>query len=51
MSPKPPFLKKIKKFLERYDWRFQGKLWSAITQQEIELESCSNPLKLGRFVV
>jgi len=28
----------------KYDLLSQGKFWSAITHQLIELESCSNPL-------
>ena len=36
----------MKNFLERCDVRSQGKIWSAIIQQQIELESCSKPLKL-----
>jgi len=29
---------------------FQGKLWPAITRQQIELESCSNPVKTSDVV-
>jgi len=42
---KTQFLTKIKKFHEKYNLPSQDQLWSAITRQQIELESCSNPLK------
>jgi len=45
MAQKTQFWTKIKKFLERYDLPSQGKFWPAITQQHIELQCYSNPLK------
>jgi len=39
------FLTKIEKFHKRYNFPFQAQLWPAITRQEIELESYSNPVK------
>jgi len=36
-------LTKFKRFQKRRIFPFQGKLWPAKTQQQIELESCSNP--------
>jgi len=41
----------MKKLRKRYDLPYQGKFWSAITQQQIELESCSNPLDSESLVV
>jgi len=29
---------------------FQGKLWPAVTRQQIELESCSNPVMTSGFM-
>jgi len=40
-----PSLTKFKMFQKRYNLPYDGKLWPAITEQQIELESCSNPLK------
>jgi len=34
----------MKKFIERYDLPPQSKFYSVITQQQIEVESCSNSL-------
>jgi len=31
-------------FSEKAQFAFQGKFWPAITRQQIELESCSNPV-------
>ena len=44
MAQKPNFHIN-KKLHPRYDVPSQDKFWPAITQQQIELESCSNPPK------
>jgi len=36
---------KNEKIHKRYDLLSQGKFWPTITRQQIELESCSNPVK------
>ena len=45
MSQKKNSLTKTKKFNKSYCLLFQSKFWLAITQQQIELEMCSNPVK------
>jgi len=50
MVQKSKFGKNIK-LQQRYDLPNQGKFWSAITQQQIELYSYSNPLKTRKVVV
>jgi len=42
MGQKPSLWPNSKLF--RKGITFQGKLWPAITRQQIELESCSNPV-------
>jgi len=42
---KTQFLTKFKNFQKRHNLPSQCKLWPAITGQQIELESCSSPLK------
>jgi len=37
-------LEKFKTFQKRRNLPFQGKLWPAITRQQIELDGCSNPV-------
>jgi len=37
-------------FNEKYDLPSLGKLWSAITQEKIELDSCSNTLKTWKVL-
>jgi len=44
MAQKPCFWQ-IEKFHKRYNLPFQAKFWPAITWQQIELESYSNPMK------
>jgi len=46
MAEKNKFWQEKKKLQERYDLPYQGKFWSAVTQQQIKLESCSNPLQI-----
>jgi len=43
MGQKPSFWSNSK-LQKRHNLPIQGKLWPAITQQQIELESCSNPV-------
>jgi len=44
-------LAKFKRFQKRHIFAFQGKLWPAITWQQIELESCSNPVMTSGIVL
>ena len=40
----------IQYFQKRHNLPFQGKLWPAITRQQIQLESCSNPVMTSGVV-
>jgi len=47
---KTQFWAKFKTFQKRHNLPFQGKLWPAISRQQIELESCSNPVMTSGVV-
>jgi len=47
---KKQFLANIKRFQKMHVFPFPGKLWPGITRQQIELESCSNPVMTGGVV-
>jgi len=46
MAQKPSLPQKNKKFHKKYNLASQAELCTAITQEQFELESCSNPLKI-----
>jgi len=45
-----PILDKNKNVAQKATWPFQTKLLPVITRQQIELESCSNPLKTRKVL-